>query len=142
MDQLLSLDSESSSRTMTIVKDSAAPLVVVVGATGIQGGSVIRELAKSDKPYRLRGLTRDATKPAAQELVKQGVEVYTANIVVGNEEAVKDAFKGGDVIFVSGTYKIVSEDLNLIVHTDRNKLLGASRQEQGILISAISLGWR
>ena len=86
---------------MTITKDSAAPLVVVVGSTGIQGGSVIRELARSDKPYRIRALTRNSTKSAAQELSKLGAEVYAVDIVVGNEQAVRDAFIGGHIIFVS-----------------------------------------
>ena len=86
---------------MTITKDSTAPLVVVVGSTGIQGGSVIHELAKSDKPYRIRALTRNATKPAALELAKLGAEVYTVDIIIGNEQSVNEAFKGGDIVFVS-----------------------------------------
>lgn len=85
---------------MTIVKDTSVPLVVVVGATGIQGGSVIRALAASDKSYRIRGLTRDASKPAAQELAKLGIEVHAVNLVVQNAPAVKAAFKGADIAFV------------------------------------------
>ncbi|EJD41759.1 NAD(P)-binding protein [Auricularia subglabra TFB-10046 SS5] len=89
---------------MTIVNDLSAPLVVVVGSTGVQGGSVIRELARSDRPYRIRGLTRDPTKPAAQGVAKEGVEVHAANIVVANKEAVFDAFKGGDIAFLVTNY--------------------------------------
>ena len=85
---------------MTIVKNSTAPLVIVVGSTGVQGGSVIRELARSDKPYRIRALTRNPAKPAAQELEKLGAEVYSVDIAVSNEQAVKEAFRGGNVIFV------------------------------------------
>lgn len=85
---------------MTIVNDTAAPLVVVVGATGIQGGSVVRALAESHKAYRVRGLTRDASKPAAQELAKQGVEVHAVNLVLENAPAVKAAFKGAAIAFV------------------------------------------
>ncbi|KZV94007.1 NAD(P)-binding protein [Exidia glandulosa HHB12029] len=84
---------------MTVTSGLSAPLVVVVGATGVQGGSVIRNLIESDKPYRFRGLTRDASKPAAQKIKDLGVEVVTVNIVVGNEAGVRDAFKGGDIIF-------------------------------------------
>lgn len=85
---------------MTITSDISAPLVVIVGATGVQGGSVIRNLIQSDKPYRLRGLTRDATKPAAQELKSQGVDVFAVSVAVGNEAAVREAFRGADVVFV------------------------------------------
>jgi uncharacterized protein YbjT (DUF2867 family) len=85
---------------MTISKDPSATLVAVVGATGTQGGSVINALVESDKPYRVRGFTRDAAKPAAQELVKLGVEVVVVSLVVENKEEVYKAFVGADVAFV------------------------------------------
>ena len=85
---------------MTVTSDASAPLVVIVGATGIQGGSVIRSLIESDQPYRLRGLTRDASKPTAKDLDQLGVEVYQGNLVIENASAVKDAFKGVDIAFV------------------------------------------
>lgn len=84
---------------MTISKDPSATLVTVVGATGTQGGSVINALVESDKPYRVRGFTRDGAKPAAQELVKLGVEVVVVSLVVENEEVYK-AFVAADVAFV------------------------------------------
>lgn len=85
---------------MTITQDSSAPLVAVVGATGTQGGSVVNALAKSDKPYRVRAFTRDAKKPAAQNLVKLGVEVVVVSLVVENKEEVYKAFTGADSAFV------------------------------------------
>ncbi|EJD43448.1 NAD(P)-binding protein [Auricularia subglabra TFB-10046 SS5] len=84
---------------MTVSTKSTSPLVVVVGATGIQGGSVIRHLIESDKMYRLRGLTRDASKPAALKLRELGVEVTSVTIAVGNDAAVREAFKGADIVF-------------------------------------------
>lgn len=86
---------------MTISQDPSAPLVVVCGSTGIQGGSVINALAESDKKYRLRGLTRDNTKTIAKELTVRGVEITKVSLSVGNEENVKKAFKGANIIFVS-----------------------------------------
>jgi uncharacterized protein YbjT (DUF2867 family) len=52
-------------------------LLVVFGATGKQGGSVIKSIL--DDPvtaaqYSIRGITRDPSKPAAQELAASGVE--------------------------------------------------------------------
>ncbi|KAJ7688865.1 NAD(P)-binding protein [Mycena rosella] len=84
---------------MTITSSPAAPLVVVVGSTGNQGGSVIQALAESDKPYRIRGLTRNVGQPAAQNLASQGVEMVNVPLTVENMDAVKAAFKGGDIVF-------------------------------------------
>ncbi|KAJ6485615.1 NAD(P)-binding protein [Mycena sanguinolenta] len=85
---------------MTITQSNVAPLVAVVGATGNQGRSVIKALAESDKPYRIRGFTRDVTKAAAEELKKQGVELVAVNLVVENKEAVYRAFVGADYAFL------------------------------------------
>jgi len=85
---------------MTITQAISAPLVAVVGATGIQGGSVIKALSESDKPYRIRGFTRDVAKPAAEALKKQGVEMVAVNLVVENKEEVYKAFAGADYAFV------------------------------------------
>jgi uncharacterized protein YbjT (DUF2867 family) len=86
---------------MTITQAQSAPLVAVVGATGAQGGSVIKALVESDKPYRVRGFTRDATKPAAEALKKRGVDVVAVNLVLENKEEVYKAFVGADYAFVS-----------------------------------------
>ncbi|KAJ7131855.1 NAD(P)-binding protein [Mycena crocata] len=85
---------------MTITQESSAPLVAVVGATGTQGGSVVKALAESDKPYRIRAFTRNGTKPAAQALVKMGVEVVVISLSVQNKEQVLKAFSGADVAFL------------------------------------------
>ncbi|KAJ7684200.1 NAD(P)-binding protein [Mycena polygramma] len=85
---------------MTITQESSAPLVAVVGATGTQGGSVVNALAESDKPYRIRAFTRDATKPVAQELAARGVEIVVVSLVLENKADVYKAFAGADVAFL------------------------------------------
>lgn len=55
-------------------------ILTVFGATGNQGGSVIKAvLADSvlSKEFRIRAITRDASKPAAQALAAKGVEVVS-----------------------------------------------------------------
>lgn len=55
-------------------------LITVFGATGNQGGSVIKHILEDpqlSKEYRTRGITRDTSKKAAQDLAKQGVEVVS-----------------------------------------------------------------
>lgn len=53
-------------------------LITVFGATGNQGGSVIRAILNDDalsKQFKIRGITRDTSKPAAKELAAKGVEM-------------------------------------------------------------------
>lgn len=53
-------------------------ILVVFGATGIQGGSVINSVLgdpKTAATYKIRGVTRDTTKASAQALASRGVEV-------------------------------------------------------------------
>jgi uncharacterized protein YbjT (DUF2867 family) len=54
-------------------------LLVVVGATGQQGGSVIEAFLKR-QDYRLRGLTRDVHSSKAVELAKKGVQMVAADL--------------------------------------------------------------
>jgi len=84
---------------MTISQEPSAPLAVLVGITGLQGGSVARALIESDKPYRIRGLTRDPSKPAAQAFAAQGVQIIGVSLTVDNAAGVRKAFEGADIIF-------------------------------------------
>ncbi|KAJ7639285.1 NAD(P)-binding protein [Roridomyces roridus] len=85
---------------MTISNDSSAPLVVIAGITGLQGGSVARALAESDKPYRIRGLTRDPSKPTAQAFAGQGVQLVGVSLTADNVAGVAKAFQGADIVFL------------------------------------------
>lgn len=87
---------------MAITKDASAPLVVVVGSTGNQGGSVIKALSESDRPYRIRGLTRDASKSSATALKEQGVQVVGVTLTVDNRAQAFKAFETASYAFVSG----------------------------------------
>jgi nucleoside-diphosphate-sugar epimerase len=93
---------------MTISQDPSAPLIAVVGATGMQGGSIVNNLQASIKPYRMRGLTRDASKPNAQSPVKRGIEVVSCNICVGNEAEVRKAFEGASYVLVGTLERVRS----------------------------------
>ncbi|KAJ7256263.1 hypothetical protein C8J57DRAFT_1505493 [Mycena rebaudengoi] len=63
---------------MTITQDPSAPLVAVVGATGVQGGSVVKALAASHRLYR--------------ELEKAHVEVVALEIALQNADAVRTIY--------------------------------------------------
>ena len=82
---------------MTISKALTAPLFIVVGSTGGQGGSVVRALHASTLPYRVRAITRDASKPAASALKELGCDVVEADVKTA--DGVKKAFEGADIGF-------------------------------------------
>lgn len=70
---------------------------MIVGATGGQGGSFVTHLLASDRPYRLRGITRDAKQEASLKLVEQGVEIAEAD--TNSREDLKQAFEGAEFVF-------------------------------------------
>jgi hypothetical protein len=71
-------------------------LVVIIGVTGNQGGSVARTFLK-DPEWRIRGLTRDPKSPASQALSAQGIEMVQANL--HDPESLKGVFKGANIVF-------------------------------------------
>lgn len=53
-------------------------LLIVFGATGIQGGSVARAIladSMASKQFNIRAITRDPSKQAAKTLAQQGAEL-------------------------------------------------------------------
>ena len=57
-------------------------VLVVFGATGGQGGSVVKAILgdpKAASEFAIRAVTRDASKPNAQALASKGVEVVTVS---------------------------------------------------------------
>lgn len=66
-------------------------IFTVFGATGNQGGSVIRAVLADpvlSKEYKLRGVTRDVSKPAAQALTAKGVEMVKVRLKKTNTHQV------------------------------------------------------
>ncbi len=63
--------------TATAAPRDSAPLILVTGATGTQGGAVARELLR--RGYRLRGLTRHPAGERAQALARQGITMVAGD---------------------------------------------------------------
>jgi uncharacterized protein YbjT (DUF2867 family) len=53
-------------------------MILVTGATGRQGGAVIRALL--DRSFKVRAITRDPEKPSSQSLKSKGVEVFKGDM--------------------------------------------------------------
>jgi uncharacterized protein YbjT (DUF2867 family) len=68
-------------------------IIAVVGATGAQGGGLVRAiLSDASSAFTARALTRDVKSDRAKELAKLGAEVVAAD--VDDVESLKRAFKG------------------------------------------------
>lgn len=68
-------------------------IIAVVGATGAQGGGLVRAILKDPAGgFAVRALTRDVNSAKAKELAKLGAEVVAAN--VDDVESLKKAFRG------------------------------------------------
>jgi len=66
------------------------PIVVVIGATGGQGGSVVTSFLE-DGFYQVRGVTRNVNSAKAKALKARGVEMASADL--DNIESLIIAFK-------------------------------------------------
>lgn len=74
--------------------------LVILGATGQQGGSIISYILNGSvlaKEYKLRGVSRDPSTSLAQALIQKGVEIVKADI--NTPESLKNAFKDAHTVF-------------------------------------------
>ncbi|KAK1141155.1 hypothetical protein N8T08_009322 [Aspergillus melleus] len=74
----------------------SSKLIVVLGATGNQGGSVIKSFIE-DPAWRIRALTRSTSSSSAQALQQSGVEVMQANL--DDPSSLEAAFQDANAIF-------------------------------------------
>ncbi|KAF7548936.1 hypothetical protein G7Z17_g6728 [Cylindrodendrum hubeiense] len=90
-------------------------LITVFGATGVQGGSVIRSIlgdAALSKEYKIRAITRDTSKPAAKALEAQGVEVVSADM--SSAEQAAPAVEGAHTVFlITNFWESTSEEVEV-----------------------------
>ncbi|MDR7279056.1 NmrA/HSCARG family protein [Catenuloplanes atrovinosus] len=100
---------------------SEKKIIAVVGATGAQGGGLVRAILDDpDGDFAVRALTRDATSPAAQELVKLGAEVMQADNV--DPESLAAAFRGA-----YGAYLVTNFWAHMSVVREREEAANLAR---------------
>lgn len=74
-------------------------IIAVVGATGMQGGGLVRAIVKDpDKTFVARALTRDVNSDKAKTLAMLGVEVVSADL--DDVAGLKRAFAGAYGVFL------------------------------------------
>ena len=84
---------------------SQSKLLTVFGATGVQGGSVVKSILahpKLSKDFKIRAITRDPSKPNAQALAAKGVEPMKADL--DDPESIKHALQGSYAVFAVTNY--------------------------------------
>lgn len=88
--------------------------VTVVGATGRQGGSVVRALL-NDGSFAVRTITRNRHSEAAKALSNQGVQVVEADL--DDLTSLKAAFEGSRAIFATTNFfeQILNVTLELAI---------------------------
>jgi hypothetical protein len=85
-----------SSPSSSSIIDMSTKTIAIVGITGNQGGSVA-DLFLREPGFQVRGITRDPSKPAAQEWAKKGVELVKGEL--DDIESLKKAFSGAQYVF-------------------------------------------
>ncbi|OKL55970.1 hypothetical protein UA08_08752 [Talaromyces atroroseus] len=76
-------------------------IITVFGATGKQGGSVVRAILNNpllSSKFKIRAVTRDDSKLAAIELAARGVEVVMANM--SSFESLEKVIPGAHTVFL------------------------------------------
>ncbi|PMD29014.1 NAD(P)-binding protein [Hyaloscypha variabilis F] len=82
-------------------------IVTVVGAMGMQGGSVVRALLSTNN-YTIRAITRNRNTDKTKALLSQGVDVVEADI--NNMESLRAAFAGSYAIYaVTNFFDVFAE---------------------------------
>ncbi|KAF7189278.1 NmrA-like family domain-containing protein 1 [Pseudocercospora fuligena] len=94
-------------------------LLVVLGITGQQGGSVAKVFSDLEPTWRIRGITRNPSSPASQSLLKENPSIELVSGNLDDQASLEAAFKDADAIFSvtdfwsqfksSGTYSFESD---------------------------------
>lgn len=83
---------------------SPQKLIVVIGATGNQGGSVVNTFL-DDPDWRVRGITRTPSSTSASSLISRGVEVVQADM--DEPASLTAAFEGANAIFAVSDFWVI-----------------------------------
>ncbi|MFC4307805.1 NmrA/HSCARG family protein [Steroidobacter flavus] len=74
------------------------PIIAVVGATGAQGGGLVRSiLSDPDRAFSVRAISRKIDSPAARELAGKGAEVVFGDL--DDPASLERAFKGAHGVY-------------------------------------------
>ncbi|KAK5707375.1 hypothetical protein LTR17_020771 [Elasticomyces elasticus] len=104
-------------------------LIVVLGATGNQGGSVVTTFLE-DAAWKVRGITRNKSSAKAQSLEARGVQVVEADM--SRPTGLEAAFDGASAIFAVSDFMGIYFDpaLSTTPEKDRNECAAEQESQQ------------
>lgn len=106
--------------------DSTIKTIVVVGATGNQGGSVARTFLKFPH-WKVRVTTRNPSSPAAQVLEALGAEVVQADL--SNPDTLTKAFHNAHAIFLNTDFWMTYSTLTATVMSQEGRASDEEKPE-------------
>ncbi|KAL2063524.1 hypothetical protein VTL71DRAFT_5329 [Oculimacula yallundae] len=109
---------------------AAKKVLVVFGATGVQGGSVVKAIlgdAKMRETWTVRGVTRDVSKPSSKALENLGAETVAADL--NNASTLKTALQGAYAVFAVTNYW---ESHSADVEMKQGKAMADAAKEAGV----------
>ena len=107
------------------------PIFAIIGATGLQGKSVLAEALKTGQ-YQLRAITRNPKSEKAQKLLSDypGIEVVEANN--NDVKSLVAAFKGAEYAFLLTNFMEPEENMNHDTDYRQGKNLADAAKEAGV----------
>lgn len=106
---------------------TARKLIIVVGATGNQGSSVVKHFLTLPN-WRVRAVTRNTSSPATQSIAGQGADVVQADL--SDVSSLSTAFEGANAIFVNTDFWGFYRSSSATTDEEREKIGEASLQEE------------
>lgn len=80
--------------------------LLITGATGKQGGSVIRALLAANADFDILAVTRDSSSPSAKKLVEKSPRISLVQGNLNDAEGIFDTAKAASKVPIWGVFSV------------------------------------